>query len=59
MIRFQGMPHPQNKAKAKQRQHVLKDLTTVKVAGITLFILFAYDGFERVMVFDKNMIMRK
>jgi hypothetical protein len=38
---------------------VLKDLTTVKVAGITLFILFAYDGFERVMVFDKNMIMRK
>jgi len=38
---------------------VRKDLTTVKVANITIFILFTYDVFERVTAFDKNMIMRK
>jgi putative transposase len=43
----------------QQRQHVLKDLTTVKVANITICILFTYDGFERVLVFDKKMIIRK
>jgi hypothetical protein len=31
----------------------------MKVANITLFIFFTYDGFERVLIFDKNMIMRK
>jgi len=38
---------------------VLKDLTTVKGANITIFILFTYDGFERIIVFGKKMIMRK
>jgi len=38
---------------------VLKDLTTVKVANITICILFTYDGFERVLAFDKKMIIRK
>jgi hypothetical protein len=36
---------------------VLKDLTTVKVANITIFILVTYDGLERVIAFDKKMIM--
>jgi hypothetical protein len=31
----------------------------VKVASITILILFTYDAFERGIVFDKNMIMRK
>ena len=32
---------------------------THSVRGLTIFILFTYDGFERVLVFDKKMIIRK
>jgi len=38
---------------------VLKALTTVKGANITIFILFTYDGLERVIALDKKMIMHK
>jgi hypothetical protein len=38
---------------------VLKALTTVKGANITIFILVTYDGVESVIAFDKKMIVRK